>query len=97
MNLLYDMHKKQILKYLEINFACKSGYSMFPHKFLTKKNILCGIGKKTKIYPMNSYMFIHKFVFFIWGTKNVLFFENMCVQIVCSDVHATFCSNFLTF
>jgi hypothetical protein len=42
----FKMSKKS-----KINFTCTSGHSRFPHKFLTKKNILCGIGKKTKICP----------------------------------------------
>jgi hypothetical protein len=66
MNLLWKMHKKKIQmskKILKINFACKSGHSILAHKFLTTKNILYGISKKKKICPMNSDMFIHKFVF----------------------------------
>jgi hypothetical protein len=68
MNLLWKMHKKinfKCQKILEINLACRSGHSILAHKFLTTKNILCGIGKKTKICPVNNDMFIHKFVFFI--------------------------------
>jgi hypothetical protein len=45
------MYKKQILncqKNSKINLACRSGHSMFSHKFLTKENILYGIGKKDK-------------------------------------------------
>jgi hypothetical protein len=51
MNLLWKMHKKtnfKSQKILKINLACRSGHSILTHKFLTTKNILCGIGKKDK-------------------------------------------------
>jgi hypothetical protein len=61
--------------------------SMFSHKFLRKKNILCGLGKKTKECPVNNHMFIHKFIFFIRDIENVIFPKNLCANIVYLNVH----------
>jgi hypothetical protein len=36
--------------------------------------------KKTKICPINSDMFIHKFVFFYIGHKKLSFLLKICVQ-----------------
>jgi hypothetical protein len=81
-----------MLKNSKINFTCRSRHLISPHKFLTKKNILCDIGKKEKICPVNSHMFIYKFVFFIYDTKNVLSFWKFAYE------HSMFgctCKNFV--
>jgi hypothetical protein len=81
-----------MLKNSKINFTCRSRRLISPHKFLTKKNILCDIGKKEKICPVNSHMFIYKFVFFIYDKKNVLSFWKFAYE------HSMFgctCKNFV--
>jgi hypothetical protein len=74
--------------------ACCSGHSMSPHKFLTKRIFYVASVKKTKICPVNSHMFIYKFVF-LYGTQKLFFlFENLYVNIICLDVHAKFSFQF---
>jgi hypothetical protein len=79
----------------KINFACRSGHSMSSHKFLTKKNILCGIGEKDKNI---SYKVICSYtnLSFYRGHKKCSFLsENLCMNITYPDVHAKkICSKF---
>jgi hypothetical protein len=71
----------------KINFACRSEHSMSPHKFLTKRTFYVASVKKTKICPVNSHMFIQKFVFFYRTQKIFFFSKNLYMNIVCPDVH----------
>jgi hypothetical protein len=59
MNLLQKKQNSNI-KNLEENFMCTSGHSMFAHKFLGKRNILCG--KNNPKCSINAHIKASKFV-----------------------------------
>jgi hypothetical protein len=44
-----------------------------------KMNILCGLCKKTKEYPVNSHIGAWKFVFFTLDTEKMFFLQKTCV------------------